>query len=88
MARNTDIVGRFGGEEFLIVLPLAGTGGTESFLQRLRADWVRTNRFVTFSTGANIVRHGDSPLAALERADAALYQAKTGGRNRDQLARA
>jgi len=46
--RGRDIVGRFGGEEFLVVLPSAE--GADAFLSRLRAEWLTKRPFpVTFS---------------------------------------
>lgn len=90
--RRTDTVGRWGGEEFLILLPDTDAGGAELVLGRL-LDAVRTTRFdvgdrvIPLSVSAGLTTTAcDEPLAdILERADEALYQAKAAGR--DQLAR-
>ena len=76
--RGRDTVGRFGGEEFLVVL---GPGGdAEAFLQRLRAEWLTERpRPVTFSAG--IVLSAGDPDETASRADQALYQAKEAGRD-------
>ena len=77
--RVRDTVGRFGGEEFLIVL--APPGDADVFLQRLRAEWLTERPFpVTFSAG--IVLSAGDPDEAVSLADQALYQAKEAGRDR------
>jgi diguanylate cyclase (GGDEF)-like protein len=90
--REYDIAGRFGGEEFAIVLPEVGLAGAQAFAERLRLAVegarvaVPTNATplsVTLSLGvACFPEHGDAPTALMQAADAALYQAKAGGRNR------
>jgi diguanylate cyclase (GGDEF)-like protein len=76
--RGRDIVGRFGGEEFLVVLP--SVEGADAFLSRLRAEWLTKRPFpVTFSAG--IAASGGDPDETLSLADQALYQAKKAGRD-------
>jgi len=77
-ARSRDIVGRFGGEEFLIVL---GPGGdADALLRRLRAEWLTERPSpVTFSAG--VAASAVDPDETLRLADQALYQAKEAGRN-------
>jgi diguanylate cyclase (GGDEF)-like protein len=76
--RGSDIVGRFGGEEFLIIL--APPGGADTFLRRLRAEWLAGRPLaVTFSAG--IVASAGDPDEAVRLADHALYQAKEAGRD-------
>jgi len=77
-ARARDIVGRFGGEEFLIVL--ASPGGADAFLRRLRAEWLTERPCpVTFSAG--IAASAGDPDETVNLADQALYQAKEAGRD-------
>jgi diguanylate cyclase (GGDEF)-like protein len=77
--RGRETVGRFGGEEFLVVL--APGGDAEAFLQRLRAEWLTERpRPVTFSAG--IVLSAGDPDETVALADQALYQAKEAGRDR------
>jgi diguanylate cyclase (GGDEF)-like protein len=79
-ARGRDVVGRFGGEEFVAVLP-APAAGAEAFLQRLRAAWLEDRPIsVTFSAG--VARFGEDPDETIARADLALYAAKDAGRDR------
>jgi diguanylate cyclase (GGDEF)-like protein len=87
--RNIDRFGRYGGEEFLLVLPNTPTDASVRLLDRLRAivadlDWsaFSAGMQVTFSAGVATLRaeeHADNFLA---RADKALYASKAQGRNR------
>jgi diguanylate cyclase (GGDEF)-like protein len=87
LARTTDIVGRYGGEEFLLVLPHTGNVEAEGLAERLRAHVAETpvaGLPLTASFGVTTCPSGESlpPLALVERADSALYRAKNAGRNR------
>lgn len=75
-ARARDLAGRYGGDEFVMVLSDVATAReADAFLERLRHEWVGTRpHLVTFSAGA--ARVGDDPSRALGRADAAMYEAK------------
>jgi diguanylate cyclase (GGDEF)-like protein len=76
--RAADHVGRFGGEEFVVILP---EGSAERFLTRLRDEWMKTRPYpITFSAGVASA-HLD-PRKALDAADRAMYRAKQSGRNR------
>ena len=84
--RATDLFGRWGGEEFLMLLPDTGPTGAKRLSERIRG---RLEKFafpkrmrVTVSLGVAGRRSGESFAAMLERADAAMYAAKQGGRNR------
>lgn len=86
--RNIDIVGRYGGEEFLIVLPGANRSDARQIGERLLAA-VHAYRFrethpVTISIGLATLNPDDdcSWEQLLQLADAAMYQAKQNGRNR------
>lgn len=90
-ARSQDLVGRIGGEEF--VLGIAGSDITIArvMAERLRVAIARESGIpgvgpVTVSMGFAASRPGDSSLALFARADAALYDAKHAGRNRVRLA--
>lgn len=84
--RGGDTVGRWGGEEFLIVLPGADAAGAEQVAERLRRE-VGTLPFpevgpVTASLGVAQAEPGDDLGRWVARADAALYRAKVAGRDR------
>lgn len=85
--RATDAVGRYGGEEFAVLLPGIGSDEAVALVDRLRREFAEVGHppagtlHVTFSAG--IAEHADGETAAnwLARADQALYEAKASGRN-------
>lgn len=79
-ARDTDVVTRSGGEEFIVVLPATELPGATIFAERMRATIERTS-CLTVSGGVATVADGDDAKTFLTRADTALYAAKAGGRN-------
>jgi diguanylate cyclase (GGDEF)-like protein len=89
-ARDTDAVARFGGDEFVIVLPDTGWQGALTFAERLRRrvdDYTfgtpATPMSLTISIGVALGRGTEtSSEKLLQDADNALYKAKAGGRNR------
>jgi len=78
--RETDVVARYGGEEFVVVMPQTDLEGVCVFAERLRRK-AEQQSSVTISGGVATVLDGDTPDTLLARADAALYGAKTAGRN-------
>jgi diguanylate cyclase (GGDEF)-like protein len=89
--RSTDKLGRYGGEEFALVLPDCAAEPAERLVNGLREAFAAIQfmgdgqRFsCTLSAGVvdNQLFPNDSPEALIKRADLALYQAKHGGRNR------
>jgi diguanylate cyclase (GGDEF)-like protein len=87
--RGIDRFGRYGGEEFLLVLPGMSTDNAVRALDRLRAiiaelDWsaFSPDMSVTISAGVATLKPDESPDTFLARADRALYVAKARGRNR------
>lgn len=90
-ARQTDAVGRFGGEEFLIVLPDTGMERALGFAERVRRlierrpfRWRGLEAAVTASLGVAALPAWATadPLDLIGAADRALYRAKRAGRNR------
>ncbi len=93
VGRKSDILGRYGGEEFVMVLPETELQQAQvvaeklrGLVQRLRFHYEQKPVPVTLSAGAAQVRTGEDPASLLERADRALYRAKHEGRNRVVLA--
>lgn len=90
-ARSGDVVGRIGGEEFVWLLPSLPNEAAARLAERLRK-LVESGTedvalpSVTISIGIAHFRPGDDKESLLARADAALYRAKSGGRNRVKLA--
>jgi diguanylate cyclase len=87
--RNTDVVGRWGGEEFLLLLPETPPGEPTIGIERLRAHLSALQVCVTvpelriaFSAGFARYRDNEAIDQTIERADRALYTAKSAGRNR------
>jgi diguanylate cyclase (GGDEF)-like protein len=87
--RNIDKFGRYGGEEFLLVLPDTQGDGAARILDRLRTiiadlDWsaFSPGMRVTISAGVATLNPNETPETFLARADSALYAAKARGRNR------
>ena len=80
--RARDLAGRYGGEEFLILLTATeGVPDADGFLRRLRAAWEEVRPHpVTFSAG--IAAAGPDPSETFQRADLAMYEAKRAGRDR------
>lgn len=73
---------RYGGEEFLVVLQDGSTAAVEEFLERLRLAGREVRPRITHSVGVAIAQPGESATTTLDRADAALYEAKHAGRDR------
>jgi diguanylate cyclase len=87
--RTEDFLARIGGEEFVLLLPMTTIGAAHGMADKLR-QLIGSAPFrhhgepvaVTISCGLTEFRAGDTPATVYERADRALYQAKTEGRNR------
>jgi diguanylate cyclase (GGDEF)-like protein len=79
-ARDTDVVTRSGGEEFIVVLPATELAGATMFAERMRSLIARSST-QTISAGVATVSEGDDTKLFLTRADTALYAAKASGRN-------
>ncbi|MEX2482082.1 MAG: GGDEF domain-containing protein [Gammaproteobacteria bacterium] len=89
--RSSDVVGRYGGEEFLIVMPHADAPAAREFSERLlrRIREIQVpggdGKHVTVSVGIAVCHpHGQylGAAEAVERADTALYRSKRNGRDR------
>ena len=91
--RPVDHLARFGGEEFVVLLPDTALEEAQQTLTRLQrslteALFLHEGRevFVTFSAGVTAWRPGEPLQPALERADEGLYEAKRTGKNRTCVA--
>ena len=84
--RASDLAVRWGGDEFLILLPDVGLLGAVAFAERARSQLAALRlpeaRSITMSAGIVQLRPGEEPRVAIVRADSHLYEAKRGGRNR------
>lgn len=77
--RSRDVVGRYGGEEFIVIM--TPVEGAPLFLERLRDAWL-LERPQTISFSAGVARSSGDGAETIHRADAALYLAKRTGRDR------
>jgi diguanylate cyclase len=87
--RQMDVIARFGGEEFLLLLPNTSLVDAMQAVTRIQRELTRSifmhehqRVLVTFSAGAALVASGESQDSLIQRVDAALYRAKREGKNR------
>ncbi len=84
--RKTDIVGRWGGEEFIVICPQTDEIGVLNLAEGLREKFQAYDfpvaKHKTASFGVTTYRQGDQPKEIVQRVDEALYLAKNNGRNR------
>lgn len=87
--RPQDTVARFGGEEFIILLPDTPLHDAASALTRLQREltkkfFLHANEkvLITFSAGVTLMRAEDTQTTVIKRADEAMYKAKETGKNR------
>ena len=91
--RQTDVAGRYGGEEFGVILPETETQGAQTFAERLRARIEQTpvetdagEISVTISLGVSVIDQSIADHTAwIRAADHALYQSKESGRNQTTI---
>ncbi len=79
--RTVDIVARYGGDEFVVVMPQTDPAGAGTLAERLREQVARTMPFFV-SVGVATSGEADTPESLFQRADSALYRSKSDGRNR------
>ncbi len=92
--RHHDLVARYGGEEFAVMLPNTSEHGAVAAMNkaRQRAQEIfcqfgdKSIKLPTFSAGVTMYQADESPTDLIERADRALYYAKSLGRNRTEVA--
>lgn len=87
--RRADVFGRYGGEEFLLVMPQTALDGAAASAERIRAAVescacaaLPAGRRVTVTIGVATIAAGEDNAALLARADECLYRGKAAGRNR------
>ena len=90
MVRENDLVGRWGGEEFLILCPQTTSNGAVQLAEQLRSSIEQykfvINQQITASFGLTEYRQDEKISDTIKRADDALYQAKNNGRNQIVMA--
>ena len=91
--RKTDIAGRYGGEEFIIILPHTNLSTGKQIAERIRCN-IESARMtancdlcfsVTISQGLSCLKKHDTTTSLISRADDALYKAKSNGRNKVEV---
>jgi diguanylate cyclase len=87
--RSMDVIARFGGEEFLIMLPETSVESAAATMTRLQRELTRhyflhenEKLLITFSAGVALRLPNEDQTALIRRADRAMYQAKQAGKNR------
>ena len=90
--RNTDFVGRWGGEEFLICCSTTDTGDIEAIAENVRIT-IAESEFeivenLTVSLGCALIHPKEDIGSLIKRSDVALYEAKHGGRNQTKVSTA
>ena len=90
LLRENECISRWGGEEFLVIVPDVDASGLQRVAERLQTAIAGTRvapvRQVTASFGTTMIRPGDTLDTVLQRADQALYRAKEQGGNRVEAA--
>ena len=95
MVREIDVVSRFGGDEFTVILPQTGPEGARIIADRIRARIAETVFLETFGLRVSITasfgiasfpEHADSKDSLIQKADQAMYRVKGSGKNGVQLA--
>ena len=85
--RKSDLLARYGGEEFVVLFPHATEAACEAALERLRRRFAEqgysfaSDIKTTFSAGLTAFQPGETADQLIKRADSALYEAKSRGRN-------
>ena len=95
ITKGKDLVGRFGGEEFIVILPDTEIDGAKAVAENIRASLENGRVFnpktgeeierITISIGVTAMSTEEDLEQVIERADVALYQAKDNGRNRVEV---
>ena len=87
--RGNDLIGRYGGEEFLLLLPDSRLDEAVAVMDRLQRElaakpisWAKQQLLVTFSAGVAVLGASETLEVLINRADAALYEAKRVGKDR------
>lgn len=87
--RPQDTLVRFGGEEFIIILPDTGMEEAVKVMERVQRELTRryflsdnNKLLITFSAGIGVLKSDEEPAEAIRRADQAMYLAKRAGKNR------
>jgi diguanylate cyclase (GGDEF)-like protein/PAS domain S-box-containing protein len=88
--RESDIIARWGGEEFMILAVNSDVKNAQVIAEKIRAD-IEAQHFTgaakfTVSAGVSQIEPDDDAACLIDRADKALYQAKSNGRNQVQVA--
>jgi len=91
--RSMDVIARFGGEEFLILLPETPVEAAAAAMVRVQRELTRhfflhenEKMLITFSCGVALRRQNEDQASLTKRADQAMYQAKQSGKNRVVIA--